>query len=141
MKIIDFERKGNVIRFYLGDDDLQGWYGDDWDDAPYDCNADRVYDEFISGFADVYVPFYLTAMEPCDDWRYTNVPWCKDDMRERKVPCIIIVDDDDYMMGNEFTRYASSDRVGKIYFGDRLEARRYTAELFSDGEIKFVPIQ
>lgn len=30
MKIIDFERKGNLVRFYLGDDDLVEWYGDDW---------------------------------------------------------------------------------------------------------------
>ena len=29
MKIIDFEKKGNVVRFYLGDNDLKEWYGDD----------------------------------------------------------------------------------------------------------------
>lgn len=32
MKIIDFERKGNLVRFYLGDDDLAEWYGDDWNE-------------------------------------------------------------------------------------------------------------
>jgi len=25
MKIIDFERKGNLVRFYLGDDDMAEW--------------------------------------------------------------------------------------------------------------------
>lgn len=29
MKIIDFERKGNLVRFYLGDDDLAEWWGDE----------------------------------------------------------------------------------------------------------------
>ena len=29
MNIIYFERKGNLVRFYLGDDDLAEWYGDD----------------------------------------------------------------------------------------------------------------
>lgn len=45
MKIIDFERKGNLVRFYLGDDDLEEWYGDDWNDTPYEHNAGQVYDE------------------------------------------------------------------------------------------------
>lgn len=40
MKIIDFERKGNLVRFYLGDDDLAEWWGDDWNDTPYEHNAE-----------------------------------------------------------------------------------------------------
>ena len=28
MKIIDFTRKGNVVRFYLGEDNLENWYGE-----------------------------------------------------------------------------------------------------------------
>ena len=34
MKLLDLERKGNVVRFFLGADDLEKWWGDDWDDAP-----------------------------------------------------------------------------------------------------------
>lgn len=36
-KIIDFERNGNIVRFYLGDvNNSNGYYGDDWDDVPYE---------------------------------------------------------------------------------------------------------
>lgn len=38
-QIIDFKRKGNMVRFYIGKNGEQ--WGDDWNDAPYDCNADR----------------------------------------------------------------------------------------------------
>ena len=31
MKIIDFDEKGNVVRFYLGDDNCEDYWGDDWD--------------------------------------------------------------------------------------------------------------
>ena len=76
MKIIDFEKKGNIVRFYLGEKTEDwGWtnpeykdytgetpswlkpkdtyYGDDWDDAPYEHNAGQVYEEFIKGQKDI----------------------------------------------------------------------------------------
>ena len=64
MKIIDFERKGNLVRFYLGDDDLVEWYGDDWGDTPYEHNAERVYDEYIKGYCDMMFPFDDLVLEP-----------------------------------------------------------------------------
>lgn len=91
LKVIDCERKGNVIRFYLGkkiadwgwtnpdykdprDGKRPAWlkpsdtfYGDDWDDAPYQDNAGRVYDQFIYGWYDMYVPFDLIVV---DGWKY-----------------------------------------------------------------------
>ena len=39
MKIIGWERKGNVVKFVLGDIHLKDWGGDDWNDAPYEHNA------------------------------------------------------------------------------------------------------
>ena len=39
MKIIGWDRKGNVVRFALGDDNLEYWSGDDWNDSPYEHNA------------------------------------------------------------------------------------------------------
>ena len=92
MKIIDFERKGNVVRFYLGKDDLEDWHGDDWDDAPYEYNAGRVYDEFISGHIDIAFPYSADVLEPRDGC--VNSPFCKDDMKARRVPCIIVVPED-----------------------------------------------
>ena len=57
MKLLDLERKGNVIRFFLGDDALERWWGDDWDDAPYESNAGSVYDRFVLAEADAVFPF------------------------------------------------------------------------------------
>jgi rRNA maturation protein Rpf1 len=39
MHIIDFERKGQQVKFYLGDYKLSNYYGDD---RPYKHNAGKV---------------------------------------------------------------------------------------------------
>jgi hypothetical protein len=122
MIIIDFEKKGNVVRSYLGADDLKDWYGDDWDDAPYDCNAGSVYEQFVSGHRDIAFPFDSLVIEPCEG--VTNCEWCKDDMRERKVPCIIVVPKekaDDSWHGQEFAHWVGVDGIQRYYFGDRME--------------------
>ena len=41
MKIVDFKKEGNIVRFYLGET-INGIYGDDWDDTPYEHNAGEV---------------------------------------------------------------------------------------------------
>lgn len=122
MKIIDFERKGNVIRFYLGADELESWHGDDWDDIPYEHNAGRVYNEFIAGYHDMMVPFDSTALEPSDG--QLNSHWCKLDMAARAVPCIIIVPnklEKQYYYSDDFNDYVGAADVKRIYFGDKLE--------------------
>ena len=124
MKIIDFEKKGNVVRFWLGEDDLKDWYGDDWDDAPYDCNAGSVYEQFVSGHRDIAFPFDSLVIEPCEG--VTNTEWCKDDMRKRKVPCIIVVPKekaDDSWFGQDFAHWAVVDGIQRFYFGDRMEVQ------------------
>ena len=122
-KIIDFERKGNVVRFYLGAVNLLDWYGDDWNDYPYEHNAGTVYAEFISGFLDVDYPFDCLVLEPQDDWHNQgNSEWCKNDMKERKIPCIIVVPPelvDTYH--EEFNYYLGMDGIKRIYFGDKPE--------------------
>ena len=121
MKIIDFSRKGNLVRFYLGRDRLKTWYGDDWDDVPYEHNAGTVYEEYVSGHVDVCFPFNWCVLEPSQDYRYqSNSPWCKDDMRERRVPCIVAlpIDDNEWMYSDCFERCAVSDRALRFYMGD-----------------------
>lgn len=123
MKIIDFERKGNIVRFLLGRDDLEEWHGDDWDDYPYEHNAGPVYDEFVSGHRDVVFPFDMAVLEPRDG-EY-NSQYSKDDMKARRVPCIITVPPE--MQGNSwgeesFAYWLGADGVRKYYFGDRMEA-------------------
>ena len=53
MKIIDYEIRGSCVRFYLGKDDDTDYHGDDWNDRPYDCNAGTVFQEYITGYADI----------------------------------------------------------------------------------------
>lgn len=123
MKIIDFERKGNVVRFYLGEDNLKDWHGDDWNDRPYDCNAGLVYEEFISGYQDLLVPFDSTVLEPCQTYA-TNCNWCKDDMKARAIPCIIVVPpeavgDDYWGTPDNFDYFIGNDKVKRYYFGDK----------------------
>lgn len=144
MKIIDFARKGNVIRFYLGEKTADyGWtdgvaykafdrcsaskiysdtyYGDDWDDRPYEHNAGEVYERFIKGYTDLKVPFDCLVLEPCDGT--INSSYSKNDMVARKIPCIIIVPES---VCNELYNSWSVDfqsclnrsDVIKIYLGD-----------------------
>ena len=128
MKIIDFEKRGNVIRFYCGKDNCDDYWGDDWNDRPYEHNAERVYSEYIEEYIDVAVDIDYHVMEPADDWRYNNnTPFSKQDMKKRSVPCIIVVPNDDSYVSEEFNRYAVSDNVDKIYFGDSIEKlNKYT---------------
>lgn len=149
MKIIDFERKGNVVRFYLGEKTTDwGWtnsdykdfkgntpnwlkasdtfYGDDWDDQPYECNAGKVYDEFIKGYVDVSFPFDTIILEPCDGAYNSN--WSKDDMAARKVPCLIVLSKELQTktdLGSfclpSFADCLGIDGIKKYYFGDELD--------------------
>lgn len=119
-KIIDFERKGNVVRFYLGADDCSDYWGDDWDDAPYDCNAGTVYDEYVSGVKDIAFPFDSLVLEPSSDWNGSNSHYSKEDMKNRVVPCIIVVPKEVCADSwkDRFCDWIGADGIKKIYFGD-----------------------
>ncbi len=121
MKIIDFDRKGNVVRLFLGDDSITEWWGDDWNDAPYDCNAGTVYEEYVSGAIDVAVPFDAVVLEPCDGCWGTNCRWSKEDMFKRSVPCLVIVPQvvaKARWSCDRFNDFVGSDNVRRIYYGD-----------------------
>ena len=149
MKIIDFERKGNVIRFYLGEKTADwGWtnpdykdfkgntpswlkpsetfYGDDWNDYPYEHNAGKVYDEFIKGYKDISFPFDTVVLEPCDGAYNSN--YSKDDMVARKVPCLIVLSKElqtkvglNNCFSLSFADCLGIDCIKKYYFGDELD--------------------
>lgn len=122
MKIIDFEKKGNVVRFYLGADDCEDYGGDDWNDYPYEHNAEKVYEEYIKGYRDVLFPFDYVVLEPCDG--VSSSHWCKDDMRAKKVPCIVALqvnpDDPDWYW-DEFDKVSQNEDAIRFYFGDKME--------------------
>lgn len=121
MKIIDYAKKGNVVRFYLGEDSLTDWYGDDWDDCPYEHNAGEVYERFVAGHADIAFSFDKLVLEPCDGaW---NSDYTKEDMIKRLVPCIIVVPAElaADSWHDDFAHWVGVDGVQKYYFGDRME--------------------
>lgn len=118
-KIIDFKKHGNAVKFYLGEDDLDDYYGDDWDDRPYEHNAGTVYDEFVIGTRVIYFDYDDLVLEPCDGCY--NSAWSKDDMKNDMVPCIIVVHKSEYIDKN-FSRWSSSNspNIDKFYFNDFL---------------------
>ena len=120
MKIIDFQKKGNVVRFLLGNDDLKDWWGDDWNDIPYEYNAGTVSPQFVAGYADVSFQFDCLVMEPRDGaW---NSNYSKEDMMKRKLPCIIVVPEN--LVGwsdDSYTAYVAVDGITKFYMGDKME--------------------
>lgn len=123
MKIIDFERRGNVVRFYLGEDDCEDYRGDDWDDVPYEHNAGEVYPEYVVGYRDIVFPFEFIVVEPKDDFSL-NSSYCKDDMKARRVPCLAVLKaskEDWFFLKYEFDKIVANDKSVKFYFGDKLE--------------------
>lgn len=124
MQIIDFVRKGNVVRFLLGDASSDYW-GDDWDDAPYDCNAGEVYDKYVKGHRDIIFPFDDLVLEPCDG-AYGDTWVTKEDMKNRRVPCIIVVPkalyEDTYK--DAFRDWVGADGIHKFFFGDEMEPEK-----------------
>lgn len=122
LKIIDFDKKGNVVRFYLGKKDLKEYYGDDWNDAPYDCNAGTVYENFMVGFIDVAFPFGSYVLEPSDEYGSYNCKFCKENMKNGDVPCIVYVPQDlsNSYLYDSFSHWAGSNRAYKFYFEDNI---------------------
>lgn len=118
MKVIDFEKKGNLVRFYLGQDDDSDYWGDDWDDSPYECNAGSVYNRYIFGYADILYPFDYSVKEPCEGWNHgMSYEVSKEDMKEGACPCIVTGPDGDYGEEDYFGLLSMKDRT-QIYLGN-----------------------
>lgn len=122
MKIIDWERKGNLVRFYLGDNNCDDFWGDDWNDRPYEDNAGTVYDEYIKGIRDVVFPFDDLVLEPSNNWAYDS-GYSKEDMKKKLVPCIIVVPKEIHQNSyqDQFKYYIGSEGIFKFYLGDELD--------------------
>lgn len=132
LKIIDFECKGNMVRFYLGKESELNYHGDDWNDAPYDRRGGTVYEEYITGTADLVFPFDALVLEPCaEDF---DCRFCKDDMKAGIVPCIIVVPG--YLANGSFNRdfdyWATCKGIHKFYMNDRMEPTTEPALYYFD---------
>lgn len=90
MKIIDFEKRGNLVRLYLGNDNVDDYWGDDWDDAPYEYNAGKVYDKYISAHVDLAFDWKYYPMESAE---YNGMESSKEDFKKGQ-PFLMIVDND-----------------------------------------------
>ena len=118
-KIIDFEKAGNVVRFYIGEDDCEDYWGDDWNDRPYEYNAERVEDKFITATLDVAFNFDVVVREPCEVDYPSHSNWNKNDMKARKIPCIAALkNEDNHFL--DFGRVIPCDDTVKFYFGDKV---------------------
>ena len=119
LQIIDFQRKGNVIKLYLGKNGEQ--WGDDWNDRPYDSNAGVVYDEYVKDTVEISIEFDSDVLEPCDG--ELNCHYSKEDMINRVVPCFIIVPQSvkaGHWFDENFYHWCSADGILRVYFGDTL---------------------
>lgn len=118
-KILDFECFGNIVKLYLGET-VNGIYGDDWNDIPYEHNAGTVYDKFYTDTVEIAFPLSTQVYEPC--FGYDNSPYCKNDFLFRKVPFLLFgqlneawkYSDFEYLLDNVST-------LNKLYIGDDWE--------------------
>lgn len=115
MKIIDIQTFGNVIKFYLGDDDCTDYWGDDWDDAPYEHNAGTVYDEYVTITEEYAIPTRYSVLQPISDFRHCDGV-SKQDMKNHKIPCLILTHDTVDSWDSEFYTYLNADDAVKIYY-------------------------
>lgn len=116
MKILDFELFGNIVKLYLGET-VEGIFGDDWNDIPYEHNAGCVYDKFYNKTVEIVFPLDFTVFEPC--YGYSNSPYCKNDMLFRKIPCLVfgeVVDSWQYENFDELLEKVPT--LSKLYIGD-----------------------
>ena len=109
-EIIDWASRGHVVRFYLGKNGKQ--WGDDWNDAPYECNAGTVYPEFVEGY--VEIAFSLDTIV----W-FAEDDYSKEQFIKREVPFMIIIKEYDCSM-YRFSNYVETkfENCDTYYFGD-----------------------
>ena len=109
LKLIDFEKKCNQLRLFFGDDEKP--WGDDWDDAPYQHNAGRVYEKFY--YDDV-------VYEPSDDYNFQDVS--KEMMLKKKVPAFVALpvkyrEPESYWKYYSFAELLADSHSIPFYFG------------------------
>lgn len=119
MKVIDFEQKGNVVRFYYGTNKNNEYHGCAWSIPPYEHNAGMVKQQYVKGSVDIAFNAMYMVLSPETDYHYNgHSPFSKDDFKNRKAPCIIVKkleQSDEWVYYSELT----GDKTAlQIYFND-----------------------
>ena len=124
MKIIDFEIRGNQVKFYVGVDNCKNYWGDDWDDRPYEHNAGSVYNEFVIGYFVKTFDFDDIVTEPANGAYGRNSRYSKEDMIQRKVPCVCVLPKkfkEPYTYYDSFYDIIGNENSIKYFFGDKVD--------------------
>lgn len=105
-ELIDCEIKGNMVRLYLGKNGKQ--WGDDWNDKPYEHNAERVYDKYVEKIADMSIKFEYEVNEPADFAKDGNSDWRREDFIKGKIYAFTVINPE-------------NNSSIMIYFGEKFE--------------------
>lgn len=125
MKIIDFIIHGNQVKFFLGANNCNNYWGDDWNDVPYEHNAGTVYNEFVEAYFIKTFDWDFIVREPSDGANNGCSRYSKEDMIKRRIPCVVALDEKyhdhwdysyDAIIGNE--------NAIKFYFGDIIDEEK-----------------
>jgi hypothetical protein len=118
MKILDVDIRCNTVKFYLGEDSLGNWCGDDWDDAPFEHNAGAIYREYVE--AEAVFAFDWDDIVFGAEAGFNNSPWSKNDLKARKVYALCVLKAED-RSDDELWRawdIAADDRAHRFFLGD-----------------------
>lgn len=145
MKIIDWLKKGNLVRFYLGDESDNEYWGDDWNDKPYEHNSGSVYEEYVKGYVDVLFPFDWDVAEACEDYpAYSgNSPYSKEMFKERKVPFLVAVPHDNeesYWFDRTYTNILADGNSVHFFFNDIIDDSLNHKTIMYDWHNKLSPV-
>ena len=123
LKVIDFEKDSDTNHAFTlsyGTNDCTDYWGDDWNDVPYEHNAGSVYD--VNKELEAHYNLVgCTVFEPCDG--YNNSPYSMSDIKEGVVPCLIIVPTEEIREDNsnnksKYEQYLGYRNIVKIYLDD-----------------------
>lgn len=115
-------KKGTLSDSFLVKKELEDWYGDDWNDRPYEHNAETVYSEFVEGYIDMAWSLDTVAKEPCEGCY--NSPYRKDDFKLRNIPIIVthnLTSSDKYRWNYDSFQNCFVAAAEKIFMGDSAE--------------------
>ena len=121
MKIVGYQTKGNMIRFYLGSPDLKpkfkksGTWGfkDNEPMPPQKAVGIYPYSDFVIGYRDIVVAWDKTV--------FTNQYTPIEDVRNRIAPLVVIFNSDEADTPMAFNKYKSAKDAICYYFWDDME--------------------